>query len=403
MSESPPNSHSKPIRILIIGAGISGLATALALYHKNQKHPNLASFRITILESTPVLQEIGAGIQILPNSSRYLVEWGLEGMSWEGDIRRGGILNEESVMHVKLGDRHWFIHRANYQQILYHAVLEAGIEILLNHRVRNISSTNGKPTVHFQDGRSMDADLVIGADGIHSETRNFVLGQEIKPLESTCCAYRVTIPASKMEFHPLTAKLLSEKFANLWMNRDEEGNWNEEGDIAELRECYEEWDPTIGALLGLVERVVKWKLGYLPPLERWAGRDGNAVVIGDAAHGMLPHLAQGAAVGLEDGVALAEFLEGVNGVEDIPEKLVAFEGVRKERCEIISKVASLIPRRGEIREKNGIKQLVKNFLRDSEFQTWLYNYDTVMEASLTKKYLDVLSSEKEKGKINEEN
>ncbi|CAG8959820.1 hypothetical protein HYFRA_00001728 [Hymenoscyphus fraxineus] len=394
MSESPPNSHSKPIRILIIGAGISGLATALALHQKNQKQPNSASFQITVLESTPVLQEIGAGIQIPPNSSRYLVEWGLEEkfkerVNWaealvvrKWDDGTQISRNELGGMEGVFEDPHWFIHRADYQQILYHAVLEGGIEILLNHRVIDISSTNGKPTIHFQNGRCMDADLVIGADGIHSQTRNFVLGQEIKPLESACCAHRVTIPASRMESHPLTAKLLSEKC-----------------DIAELREYYEEWDLTVRALLRLVERVGKWKLGYLPPLERWVGRDGNVVVVGDAAHGMLPHLAQGAAVSLEDGVALAECLEGVKGVEDIREKLIAFEGVRKERCEIISKVASLIPERGKVREKNGIKRLVKSFRRDSEFRTWLYGYDTVIE---TKKYLDVLSPEKEKGTIDKE-
>lgn len=123
---------------------------------------------------------------------------------------------------------------------------------------------------------------------------------------------------------------------------------------------------------------MKWRLGYFPMLERWVSEEGSVVVLGDAAHAMLPNLAQGAAMGLEDGVAMAECLDKVHELGMVG-CLRAWEVVRKGRCEAISRASMAVGERkfgGDVGEDGEAKK------RDDEFRGWLYGNDTVREVSV---------------------
>jgi len=115
------------------------------------------------------------------------------------------------------------------------------------------------------------------------------------------------------------------------------GKWNEPGDVHEMRKMHENWDLTLRKIFNNVDRCVKWKLAYIPPLETWVSESGKVVIIGDAAHGMLPYMAQGAAVSIEDAAALAETVSHTQSKDHLPHLLRTFETIRKPRCEEISK------------------------------------------------------------------
>lgn len=284
------------------------------------------------------------------------------------------ILEREKLMCVH---RYWLIHRADYQKILYDAAIKAGVHFSLGCHVEGVDEK--ETTLILKDGQRLQADLIIGADGIRSKIRKTILkDRDPGPVDSSNCAYRATVPAEVMNSDPELAKFMSDPNGNLWTGpgghvmaypikngtlynlvmshpgKAAVGKWNEPGDVGEMRKMHERWDPVLQKILRNVESCLKWKLAYLPPLETWVGESGKVVIIGDAAHGMLPYvslilssrrgfsndleqMAQGAAVSIEDAAALAEAVSQAESTEDLPYLLHAFEKVRKSRCEGISK------------------------------------------------------------------
>ena len=280
-----------------------------------------------------------------------------------------------------------------------------------------------RPVVMLRNGTHLTADIVVGADGIRSKTRSSILGEDhtiVKVMDSSQCAYRATVPAEVMRENPATEALLSDTSANCWVGdgrhimaypimgggmynlvlphqgRASVGAWNEPGDVDEMKRQYDGFDPAIRKVLGKVTSCLKWKLAELPPLSRWVSDKGRALIIGDAAHAMVPYLAQGAAMSIEDGAALAECLERTCGDRNlIPRALRAFESIRKPRCEIVQEASrgtghmwhmpdgpeqqrrdqammdSLEGRRTRARNPN--------HWSDEQFQPWLFGYDTFRE------------------------
>ncbi|EMG45257.1 Salicylate hydroxylase (Salicylate 1-monooxygenase), partial [Candida maltosa Xu316] len=168
------------------------------------------------------------------------------------------------------------------------------------------------------------ADLIIGADGIRSKVRDtaVVTDETVLPLPSAHCAYRATIPRDVMLADPLIAHLMTDVNSNCWIGyrrhimaypiRNGEmynmvlvnpgqapvGKWNVAGDLEEMRNHYKTYDPVVQRLLSHVTSTLQWVLADMPKLPRWV--KGNVALIGDAAHAMLPYLAQGAAQAIED-------------------------------------------------------------------------------------------------------
>ncbi|OAA53000.1 Monooxygenase, FAD-binding protein [Cordyceps fumosorosea ARSEF 2679] len=102
-----------------------------------------------------------------------------------------------------------------------------------------------------------------------------------------------------------------------------------------MKQHYSTFDPTIQKVLAKVENCLGWKLADIPPLPQWLGKSGRGILMGDAAHAMLPYLAHGAATSTKDGTALAECISRALRLDDIPKVLPAFQEIRKPRCEII--------------------------------------------------------------------
>ncbi len=281
------------------------------------------------------------------------------------------------------------------------------------------------PTVILKNGQRMEANVVVGADGIRSRTRKAVIkNREIEATDSTNCAYRATVPASVMISDPAIAHLMSDINANCWIGHGRHimaypirngqlynlvlshpgkatiGKWNEPGNLDEMKANYSHFDPTIKRVLENVTGCLKWKLADLPPLPKWVSDSGRVVLIGDAAHATVPYLAQGAATAIEDGAALAECLDRAQSANDIPTLLRAFQTIRKPRCEAIQKGARA---NGDIwhmsdgpeqkQRDRDMKQTMEgrpdipggtknpNQWSDKEFQPWLFGYDAVEAVS----------------------
>jgi salicylate hydroxylase len=251
------------------------------------------------------------------------------------------------------------IHRADYQKILYDAAIELGVHVLLGSPIEAVEESG--PIVILKSGQQLSADLVVGADGIRSRTRKSILmNDDVEAVDSPNCAYRATVPADVMLSDPKVSHLMTDPNTNLWFGHERHivaypirkgtiynvfmshpgkgsvGRWNEPGNVEEMRRHFSNWDPVIQQVLSHIEECRKWKLAYLPPLEKWVSDSGRVVLIGDAAHGMLPYMAQGAAVSIEDGAALAECIDRAESVSDLQRLLSAFEMIRKPRCEAIS-------------------------------------------------------------------
>ncbi|KAI5818278.1 hypothetical protein BZA77DRAFT_307884 [Pyronema omphalodes] len=428
-----------PYNILIVGAGLGGLAAAIAFRKKGHN--------VHVLEGAPALGEVGAGIQIPPNSTRLLEAWGLKDalmkkIVWPKAINMRryengaviGITPLDPTMQKAYGYPYWLIHRADYQQILCDAAIAEGAKVTFGSYVLDCDQDN--VTVTLANGEVLSADLIVGADGIKSRVREFAVMPEeiVEPRTTTNCAYRATVPGDLMRADPDLKKLIEEPYSNCWIGyrrhimaypiREGQlynlvmshpgaaavGKWNEPGNLDEMKAHYAGWDPILDKVLDKVKACLKWKLADLPVLSRWVSKSGKVVLIGDAAHAMVPYLAQGAAQAIEDAATLAECISRARSTDDFGAVLRVFQLIRKPRCEKIQKGSM---ENGDIwhmpdgpeqeardadmkitmdllaAEAAGIpaEKLAKtgksnpNRWSDEEFQPWLFGHDAVAHAN----------------------
>lgn len=298
-----------------------------------------------------------------------------------------------------------------------------GVDIQLDSFVAKVDEdVEQGPTVILADGRTISADLVVGADGVRSRVRQSILGDEdVQPLDSPNCAYRATVPGDLMRQDPEIAHLMDDINANCWIGGDRHimaypmrrgelynlvmshpgkaavGKWNEPGDLEEMKQHYSDFDPVIQKVLKKVTSCLKWRLADVPTLPRWVGKSGRVVLIGDGAHAMVPYLAQGAATSIEDGAVLAECIGRAKSKDDLAKVLRAFEGIRKPRCETIQAGSRAngdiwhlhdgpeqerrdLAMGGEAGENHKVNDN-PNRWSDKAFQPWLFGYDTIAEVS----------------------
>lgn len=420
----------KQFNIIINGGGLGGLGASIALARSGHK--------VIVLEGAPALSEVGAGIQIPPNSTRIIKSYGLEAAFLEKIVLPSNIYFRRyctgdvigpTPLHPKMTDQYgypyWLIHRADYQQLLFDAAVREGVEVRLSSYAIEINEAATSVTLHT--GETLTADLIVGADGIRSRTRAAILkSQNPEPVDSPNWAYRATVSRELMMSDSKIAHLMTDINSNCWIGPDRHimaypirngtmynlvmshpekgsgnGLWNQPGDLNEMKEHYKDFDPVIRQVLTHVTSCLKWKLAKLPKLPTWVGMSGKVVLIGDAAHGMVPYLAQGAATSIEDGASLAECLDRAKSVNDIPNLLKAFEAIRKERCETISDAAlangdiwhmhdgpgqqerdRMMMEKAEGKQAAPSKEAVNpNKWSDPSFQPWLFGHDTAKEVS----------------------
>ena len=345
------------LSVIIVGAGIGGCAAALALRR--------AGCRVDVYEQALEKTEVGAGIQISPNASRLLQRYGLgtelesvsvrpvavEARRWQD----GKILAREDLgesIAAAYGAPYYHIHRADLLRILSAPIMNDALH-LAKRCVRIIE--NGQTVrAEFQDGTCAEADILVGADGIHSVVREYLFGKEL-PRFSGNVAYRGLVPAERVaglgiEFkstnwmgprgHFVHYYVSSGRYLN-FVAVTEQSNWTHESwtdraDLAEVHAYYEGWHPQIHAILDGVQATFKWALFDREPLNAWS--KGRVTLLGDACHPMLPYMAQGAAQAIEDGAALAACLQR-GRPEKVADLLREYEAIRQPRTAAIQALA----------------------------------------------------------------
>lgn len=340
----------KDIRITVIGAGIGGLAAAYLLQQRGAQ--------VTVLEQAEEISEVGAGLQVTPNGVAVLKAMGLgDDLAWCAQRARAVVLRHHAegreVLRLDLDQyasdlRYYFVHRADLINLLADAVRRCGVQVRLLQKVSTVVP-GSRPKIHLANGASCCADLVIGADGLHSRVRP-ALNPVSAPRFTGQVAWRATVPndldlpAEAQVFmgpgrHLVCYPLKDGSMMNLVAAQERkvwaEESWSLGDDPANLREAFAGFGGVAGALLERVEEVKLWGLFRHPVAEVW-GRDGVAI-LGDAAHPTLPFMAQGANLALEDAYALANSLERSTSYEAA---MVAYQARRKGRASKVVEAAT---------------------------------------------------------------
>ncbi|OUS23660.1 hypothetical protein A9Q99_26825 [Gammaproteobacteria bacterium 45_16_T64] len=343
----------------IVGAGIAGLSAGLALIQ--------AGHQVTIFEKSSDIGEVGAGIQLSANATRILSSWGLlpairgvgfepQGIKmqhWESG-ETIAIFAQNSQVSTEV-DPYIHIHRADLHGTLYQAVQSLdGTSVQIDHEVLGVSQKKQCATIAFKGREPQDFDWVVGADGIHSIVRPSALSINEAPNFTGNVAWRGLIDVELLDSKPKPfthvvmgpgahvvfyyvkgGRKLNYVAVTERDNWDRE-SWTEKGSVDELLNDFLGWDPALLSILKKTsdEDCFRWALYDRNPLDTLS--NGRCLVIGDAAHPMLPFLAQGAAMGIEDAQALAWCLQRFPP-ERVGEQMLFLRGKRSARVQLAAR------------------------------------------------------------------
>ena len=380
-------------KIVIVGGGIGGLFAANALVAHG--------IDVALYEQAPALGEVGAGVFITPNSVRQLqrIGFGPAVETWGARVGVGSHYFRHDgtpIAPVQVTDSAGWnatfgMHRADFVEFLAKA-LPVGV-VHTGHRATGFAQNEDVAHVTFANGATVDADVVIGADGIHSEMRPFVFPPS-RPVFHGTVAYRGVVAHERIPDWPndcwlmwlgpgkhfLTFPVRAGKLINyvgfLPADQAMKESWSAAGDPDVLRQEFAGWDLRIEHLLRQVEKTFRWALYDREPLPTWS--KGRLSLLGDAAHPMLPHLGQGANQSIEDGMALATILAEADR-SNAPAALLAYERLRRERVAAVQRGA----RENGLRYDSAYSDLgVRDaeITAHAEFRKKLYAYDVVPEA-----------------------
>jgi salicylate hydroxylase len=392
------------MRIAIVGGGLGGLAAALFLRQ--------AGLEASVYEQVPELREAGAGIVVSPNMVRPLRRIGLgEKLSafavrleaaWE--FRRwkdGRVLFAQPMGDEceRLYGTHCYVaHRADLLALLQQALAQRALR--LDHRCIGVDQNEHEAelTLASAGGRTtkVTADVIIGADGIHSVVSRAVVPQ-IDARFSGLCAFRCLVPAQKAPeialrpvqtlwlgpgrhfvHYPISAGRLVNVVAIVPAGNWRNESWTADGEISDLSAEFGGWDPRVQQLIRSAASTKRWAMYDRDPLERWS--KGRITLLGDAAHAMLPFFAQGAAQAIEDAVVLADCLQKADA-GSVPQALQRYEAIRRPRTSQVQ----LMSRGREMR--NHLPDGPEQERRDRELASgdplrqsaWLYGHDAERE------------------------
>lgn len=340
----------KGLDVVVIGAGIGGLAVALAL----RAH----SASVTVLERAGSISEVGAGLQISPNGLAVLRALGLQPRLARDAVRgRAVVLREHihgrEVLRLDLArlapeQPYYFVHRADLIDLLADAAHDAGVQIRLSQKVAQVVA-GPRPTVVIGEGAQIQADLVVGADGLHSVARATLNGAD-RPFFTGQVAWRAVVPnlsnlsAEANVFmgpgqHLVAYPLRGGELVNLvavqerkeWVSE----GWHHHDDPNNLRAAFAGFGGVAADLLEGVGEVGIWGLFRHPVATCW--HQGGVALLGDAAHPTLPFMAQGANMALEDAWVLADCMTRTS---DVMRALSAYQARRRDRAVKIVAAAS---------------------------------------------------------------
>jgi salicylate hydroxylase len=335
-------------RVAIIGGGIGGLTAARALCRRG--------IEVAIYEAAPELREIGAGVALHPNAMKVL-----QSLDLEDDVRstagrsewlltrnwkNGRVISRTSrQQQVSLfGCAGVTVHRADLLDVLAHS-LPSGI-VTLGARCVAVEAEGEVAVARFRDGSEVEADVIIGADGIHSAVRGSLFGSDAPRFTGKIC-YRSVVPVDDVPGGPppndnaqwlgphgtiVLYPLRGEELINVVAHHDDDTyrheSWVTRCEGSEVTERYAAWHPSLLRLFEAGEIWYKWALYDRDPIQHWTR--GRVTILGDAAHPMLPYLGQGACQSIEDGCVLAAALAA--RPDDPLAGLALYERTRRPRA-----------------------------------------------------------------------
>jgi salicylate hydroxylase len=376
--------------VSIVGAGIGGLAAALALHRQGVD--------VEVYEQATGLREVGVGMHLAANGSRILHRWGLgDRLDAVGvrpdalevrDARDGHVLVRQPMgpaWTADFGAAFYTVNRFDLHRILADEL--PADRLCLGRSVVGVEPGAEGVTLKFADGGTVEAAVVVGADGAHSQVRRAVAGWQ-EPVFSGASAFRGLVPVTaapglspgtmylwsggpqRMLCYPVDA---GRHFTFVGIVPDQDWrseSWTTAGDPEELRAAFAGWPGEVAALLAAVTETRRWGLYDREPLDSWG--IGRVTLLGDAAHPMLPHHGQGVSQALEDAVALAHFL-GRAGADPEP-ALRDYEDLRRPHTTDIQ-----LGSRGSGTMKLKTERTSRAMSSMVEDVSWIQRYDIAAE------------------------
>lgn len=365
------------LSVAIIGAGMGGLATAASLLR--------AGVEANVYEQAPQFTRLGAGIQIGCNAMKVLRGLGLEDVmraqsfyprSWNnkehdtGEIRFDMIFGESA--EERYGAPYLLGHRGDLHAALASAVPSGNVH--LDHKLTGFEQNgDGSVTLTFANGKTVTADAVVAADGVHSMVKERLFGKD-EPNFTGRIAYRTVFPAELLngyeiddctkwwgpDRHIVIYYVKPDRSEVYFVTSQPEPNftvesWSSTGDVNELREAFKDFHPQVRHVLQSCPSVHKWALVDRDPLSHWS--KGNITLLGDACHPMTPYMAQGAAMAIEDAAVLSRCLAGVDRA-GVPDAFQRFEATRKPRTSRVQ-----------------LSSRTNTWLKNKTDPDWVYGYD----------------------------
>ncbi|PYH96521.1 salicylate hydroxylase [Aspergillus ellipticus CBS 707.79] len=373
MGSIDPNTAQRGLHILIAGAGIGGLAAAIAL--RQQGH------RVELFERSRLANEIGAAIHLTPNANAALLRLGIDGAKFgavevEKQLRIYTPTGEPlSIINHKEESGKWrckwtLVHRANLHEGLKIAAQAPGpgipAQLHASSKIVDIDPENASVTL--ESGETFTGDVVVGADGVHSLARSKLPGTNgIKTFSSGKNAFRFLLKRTEAQEDPETRSVVIENSAvDMWDSAEKRvviypcsnnellnfvcihpdtmstintsSDWDQEASKESLLEVYKNFNPQVLKLLGKADpQTLKvWPLLDMETLPTWV--NGRMAVLGDAVHPFLPYRASGGAMAIEDGISLAVMLsEGIT-TQEVPERLQLYNKARHTRATTVQQM-----------------------------------------------------------------
>ena len=363
-------SNTKKATILIIGGGIGGLSTALGLARLGKE--------VHVLEQAPEFKEVGAGLQLAPNALRVLDKLGVLEAVYDFSVfprrnvamcaitgRELSAIDYGSAFVEKFGYRYALMHRADLLGALVDACQETGlVTMLTNHKVESIENDGDTVFVTCENGLTYESEVVIGADGVRSKTRELITGPWDEPVFSDYVAYRGTIaleeiakdvnikedekltwigPNIHLVQYALRRKEIFNQVAVFKTAKYRKGLENDDswGTPEELDERFSTSCETVRRAVTFMQRQRRWPMFDRNPINNWT--KGRITLLGDAAHAMVQYLAQGACQSFEDADSLVEKFQHFGS--NYEQALQAYQAERIPRA---TKVQGMARKMGDI-------------------------------------------------------